>query len=45
MSVGSWSGKKKAALAVGLALLFGALVALVINYRRPPRHHRRLPGS
>lgn len=36
MSVGSWSGKKKAALAVGLALLFGALVALVINYRGHP---------
>lgn len=31
-----WSGRKKAAVALGLALLFGALVALVLHYRGHP---------
>lgn len=41
----AWSGRKKAVVAVALALLFGALVALVLHYRKPMLTTSHLHGA
>lgn len=40
-----WTTKRKAAVVIGLAVLFGALVALVINYRGHPLTTEHFRGA